>query len=142
MLKEIITKATNIFIQDALDSEAKPTQQIVQEACYVAKIDISGDENYEFFIYIDKKTLTTMAYMFLLEQAPSEDILQDLIQEIANIIIGKAKVLAGDKKLNFDISTPEFISSNSKASNNNDLELNFIFEKSIFSIIGKEKNAS
>ena len=139
MLKEIITKATNIFVQDALDTKAMPTQEVVQGECYVAQIDISGDENCEFFIYIDKKTLTKMAYMFLLEKNPSDEILKDLIQEIANIIIGKAKVLASEKNLNFDISTPKFVTTVGKIPLNSGLGLNFVFEENIFSIIGKEK---
>jgi CheY-specific phosphatase CheX len=139
MLKDAITRAVNIFVQDALDSKAKPTADFVKGKCYVAKIDIRGDENYEFFIYINKETLIKMAYMFLLEKNPTEDILKDLIKEIANIIIGKAKVLASEQKLNFDISTPDFVSTNQEITTDYDLILSFIFEKNIFSIIGKEK---
>ena len=140
MLKEILTQATYAFINEALGQEVKATKfKAMGDDFYVSKIHIKGEENYDFYIYIKKETLKKMALLFLYEKNPTEDILKDLIKEIANIIIGKAKVLASLKNIIFDISTPEFIRAGATPPKNNDLEINFMFEGRIFSIIGEEK---
>jgi CheY-specific phosphatase CheX len=103
---------------------------------YVAGIDINGDANHTVNLYIKRKTLEKMAYLFLFDETPDETVLTDLIQEIANLIVGKAKVVAAEKGLNFNISTPTFLSDNAQVSEN-DLEINFMFDDEIFSIAAK-----
>ena len=140
MLKEILTKATSVFVDTALDYDVKLVDSKPADGeFYASKIQISGEENYDFFIYIKKDTLSKMAYMFLFEENPNETMLQDLIKEIANVIVGKAKILASEQNINFDISTPDFVSNEATIPKQSDLELNFLFKDDIFSIIGQEK---
>lgn len=79
-----------------------------------------------------------MAYLFLFEEEPTDEILCDLIKEIANLIVGKAKVVASENGLCVDITTPNFICEDAQAIQN-DIEINFMFEGEIFSIAAKAK---
>lgn len=73
---------------------------------FVSKIEISGDENYEIFIVIPKRKLDYVSeYLF----GDKNYDVADLTNEIANMIVGNAKVIAAEKGMNFDISTPQFI---------------------------------
>lgn len=136
MLKKALIDATHFFVKDVLDSEVSLFESCPINSYYAAAIDIRGDANHSVTVYINKKSLAKMAYLFLFEENPDNDVLKDLIKEITNLIVGKAKVLAADAGLNFDISTPRFISDNTTV-DQNDLEINFMFENEIFSIAAK-----
>jgi len=73
---------------------------------FVSKIDIEGDLNYSVYILIPKKTLDLVSISLF---GDDDYNLADLSNEIANLIIGNAKVVAGENDVNFNISTPEFL---------------------------------
>ena len=136
MLKESLIEATKFFAKDVLDSEVTLFESCPIDSFYAAKIAISGDANYQIAVYINKQSLAKMAYLFLFEEDPDDATLTDLIKEITNLIVGKAKVIAAASGLSFDISTPDFISDNTTVSEN-DMEINFMFEDQVFSIAAK-----
>lgn len=138
MLRESLIEATQFFAKDVLASEVSLFESCPMGSFYAAQIAIQGDANYQIAVYINKESLVKMAYLFLFEENPDEATLTDLIKEIANLIVGKAKVIAAAGGLNFDISTPDFISDNTSVSEN-DLEINFMFEDQVFSIAAKAK---
>ncbi len=136
MLKESLIEATQFFAKDVLGSEVSLFESCPMDSFYAAQIAINGDANYRVAVYINKESLTKMAYLFLFEEDPDDATLKDLIKEVTNLIVGKAKVIAAGSGLNFDISTPDFISDNTTVSEN-DMEINFMFEDHVFSIAAK-----
>lgn len=138
MLKKSLIEATHFFAKDVLNSEVSLFESCPTDSFYAAQIDINGDANQTISVYINHNSLAKMAYLFLFEEDPTHDVLEDLIKEIANLIVGKAKVVAADLGLHFDISTPRFLSSDTKV-DASDMEINFIFEGDIFSIAAKAK---
>ncbi|WP_456479239.1 hypothetical protein [Nautilia sp.] len=73
---------------------------------FVSKISIKGDENYDIFLILPHEKLSYIAdYYFGDKNYDAED----LTKEIANQIIGNAKIIAAEKNINFEISVPEFL---------------------------------
>lgn len=136
MLKESLIEATKFFAKDVLDSEVTLFESCPMDSFYAAKIDIQGDESHSVTVYINQKSLEKMAYLFLFEENPDKEVLEDLIKEITNLIVGKAKVVASAGGFNFDISTPTFISDSTNVAEN-DMEINFLFDNEVFSIATK-----
>lgn len=136
MLKKSLIEATHFFAKDVLASEISLFESCPMGSFYAAQIGVMGDINYNITVYINKESLSKMAYLFLFEEDPDDETLKDLIKEISNLIVGKAKVVAAAEGLNFDISTPDFISDNTSV-DENDMEINFMFEDQIFSIAAK-----
>jgi len=100
----IIKKAVVNFI-DSVEAQIKDCNEPLKTG-YVSKISIEGDENYDIYIIIPHEKLSYIAnYYFGDEEYDAED----LTKEIANQIIGNAKIIAAEKDINFDISVPEFL---------------------------------
>jgi len=137
MLKETLIESTHFFAKEVLDTEVELYESCSLLPGYAANITIEGDENLTISIHILPKSLKKMAYLFLFEENPDEEILQDLICEITNLIVGRAKVYAAERhKLHFNISTPNYLGQD-VIIKQNDFEINFTFEDEVFSIIGK-----
>ena len=73
---------------------------------YISKIEVEGDLNYEIFLSFPKSTLDKVSILLFEDE---EYDLEDLLKEIANLIVGKAKVVASNKEIHFNISIPEFL---------------------------------
>ena len=136
MLRESLIEATQFFSHEVLGSEVSLFDYSPTHSAYAAMIDVNGDVNATVTVYINKKSLTRMAFLFLFEENPDEKALEDLIKEIANLIVGKAKVIAQEKSLAFDIGTPEFLAQDAVLQPN-DFEVNFMFEEEIFTLTAK-----
>jgi CheY-specific phosphatase CheX len=136
MIKDALIKSTQIFTKEVLDVETSIFESCPLYHAYSASIEVYGDVNYHIALYIPEKSLTKMAFLFLFEENPDTETLEDLIKEITNIIVGKSKMYATDNGINYKIKTPQFVGSNIKVEAN-DFDLNFTFEDEIFSIIGK-----
>jgi len=102
---------------------------------FVAKIDINGDENYEVFVVVPKLKLDYIAELWFGDSSDYDA--QDLVKEITNLIVGNAKVIAENKGINFDISTPEFLGEYENIEYNDILK--FKFKNRCFYVIFKEK---
>ncbi|MCV6608015.1 MAG: chemotaxis protein CheX [Campylobacterales bacterium] len=137
-LSKSIVVATEYFAKNVLMTELSVTDSRVGDGVYCSSIDVIGSENYTFFIYICNKSLTKMSSLFLYVDEPDETTKRDLVCEIANVIVGRAKVEASEKfDYKFDISTPKFIGTDEKVPSH-ELELNFLFEGETFTVIGKK----
>ena len=100
----IIKQAVNNFME-SIEAKAKEIKDVPKEG-YVAKISIYGDENYDTYLIVpDEKLLHLANYYFNDEKYDTKD----MTSEIANQIIGNAKIIATKKNVNFDISVPEFL---------------------------------
>jgi len=73
---------------------------------FISKIEVKGDINKTIYLCIPKETLDTVSMLLFGE---TEYDLPDLTNEIANLIVGNAKVIASKNNVNFNISTPEFL---------------------------------
>jgi len=102
---------------------------------FLSKISIDGDENYDIFVVVPKAKLDYIAELWFGDKEDYD--IADLTKEIANLIVGNAKVIAENKGLKFNISTPQFIGEY-KAIKYDDI-LKFKFENRCFYIIFKEK---
>ncbi len=136
MLRESLIEATQFFSKEVLDTEVSLFDYAPTHSAYAAAIPVKGDVNADVTVYINRKSLNKMALLFLFEENPDEAALVDLIREITNLIVGKAKVIAQEKGVAFDIGTPEFIGADALLSTN-DIEVNFMFEDEIFTVTAK-----
>ncbi len=134
LLQEALIEATRYFTRDILDTEAELFDSCPLTEAWAASIDITGDIESTVTIHIPQKSLEKMALLFLCEETPTEEVLTDLIGEIANLIIGRAKVTAKEKGLDITISTPRFHGNQEPIKGGADRHINFLFEGEVFSI--------
>jgi len=73
---------------------------------FVSQIEIRGDENLDIFLILPKDVLDTVSELLF---GDTDYDIEDLAKEIANLIVGNAKVLASEEDIHFDISTPKFL---------------------------------
>jgi len=100
---------------------------------FVSKIEINGDLNFDVYILIPKKTLDLVSISIF---GDDDYDLADLTNEIANLIIGNAKVVAAEGGVSFNISTPEFLD---KENVDYDKKVDLSIDNECFSILFKEK---
>ena len=86
-----------------------PTDSIMPlKKGYLSRISMIGTHN-DVFLLFDKVFLRIFCREFLGDHNPSEQALEDMAKELANLTVGRAKVMAQDFGKSFDISTPEFL---------------------------------
>jgi len=73
----------------------------------VAKISTKGDKNYDVYVIVPQIKLDYIAELWFGDSNDYDK--EDLLKEIANQIVGHAKVIAEKDGINFDITTPDFI---------------------------------
>lgn len=101
---------------------------------FVSKISIRGDENYDVYVVIPYEKLIYMSrYYFGEDECDSKD----LTNEIANLIIGNAKIIAAKKNINFNISTPEFLGEYKEIGYDEKLSFRFNRHKCFFILFKK-----
>ena len=101
----------------------------------VSKIIISGDKNLDVFVMSPVSKLSHIAELWFGDKDDYDK--QDLTNEIANLIVGNAKIIATSKGVNFDISTPEFLGEKSDIAYDDVLE--FKFKDECFYVMFKEQ---
>jgi L-lactate utilization protein LutB len=100
----IMKEAVKNFM-DSIEAKADECNEELKEG-FVGKISISGDENYDIYIIIPHEKLLYIAnYYFGEDDYDAED----MTKEIANQIVGNAKVVAAKKNVSFNIGIPEFL---------------------------------
>jgi CheY-specific phosphatase CheX len=102
---------------------------------YVSKIEIKGDQTADIYVVIPKRKLEYISkYWF----GDTNYDIKDLTNEIANLIIGNAKLIGNESNINFNISTPEFLG---EYKNNIDFDeiLSFKYKNVCFYILFKER---
>ena len=136
-------KATENFFRDILSLDIKKCKNTKAKDFFCSQINFfKADRKLTFNFYFKKETLKNISEILLFEREIDEKSMKDLTNEIANLIIGSAKVLAEneDEKSRFKISTPKFIGL-VKAS---DIDLSnaqlFKIKNRCFIIEMKEKN--
>ena len=72
----------------------------------ISEIKVQGDVNKGVYIFVPKETLDKISMLLF---GDTDYDLKDLTNEIANLIVGNAKVIASGENVNFNISTPKFL---------------------------------
>ena len=67
-----------------------------------------GEERRVATLWLQKPTLKKVSSILLFENDPDEETLEDLASELANFIVGHAKMLASDRSIPCTIATPRF----------------------------------
>ncbi len=104
------TSITEVFEQH-LGMKLSPCRNFPMQNGYKAQIPFSNRDENSFLatVWIQKSTLKKVSKILLFENEPDEKTLKDLTAELANFIVGHAKMLASDRNLSYKIETPEFI---------------------------------
>lgn len=134
LLEKALKEATVFFVNDILGAKADLFQSCALGSAWAASIAIKGDKECKITIYIADKSLTKMALLFLNEENPDMETKADLIKEITNLIVGKAKVVAQSEGMMFDIGTPTFEGDQKRVCHLADKSINFLFEDEVFTI--------
>lgn len=116
MLEKYINEAVFDTFKKQFDIGIENKEEIsVNENYYTSSIDIVfKDRNKTIVVYSSKDMLVNVASILLFEDNPDEDCLTDLNNEIANLVVGHAKVLASNDNYQFNIATPMFDGLSSK----------------------------
>ena len=76
---------------------------------YIAQIPFDdGETAYIARLWIRPATLKKIAKILLEESDPDESTLRDLAAEVANFVVGHAKMIASDRDLPYRMGTPRF----------------------------------
>ena len=110
-MKEAVIEATNNFCETIL---CELPQKTTASGNYFYGSAISILENgveHTWYLFFEKEVLGDIAYNLLFEENLDEDTLDDLLKEIANQIIGSAKVLLEEKYPGntYHLNVPEFM---------------------------------
>jgi len=131
-MNTILKEAIKNYVEsiEAKISECKTTPK----KGFVSKISINGDENMDIFVVLPEKKLDYIAELWFGDSDDYDK--DDLTNEIANQIVGNAKIIAQKKGKNFDISTPEYLGEYKKI--DYDEILKFKFKNRCFFVLMKE----
>jgi len=130
MEKFFIEAAKNFA--NSLGLEINDCKEEVKQG-YVSKIEISGDLNYDVYLLIPGKALSKVSFIFFCEE---ECDIEDMTNEIANLIVGNAKVVASEEGVSFNISTPTFLGDGKI---DYDKRLDLSLDDECFAILFKER---
>jgi CheY-specific phosphatase CheX len=130
---ELIKKSVKNYLK-SLDADFNECQDKNING-YVSKIEIIGDKKADIYVVIPPKKLEYISEYWFGEKNFDA---KDLTNEIANLIVGNAKVIGSEKNVNFNISTPEFLG---EYKNNIEFDdfLAFKYKDLCFYILFKEK---
>ena len=102
------TSIEEVFSQN-FGLETKPCETFPKKEGYTASIPFSdGTTDFEAEVWIDEPALKEMANILLFEENPDPETLEDLTSEVANFIVGHAKMVASDRNLPYRMETPVF----------------------------------
>lgn len=123
----IIEEALQRTFHDIFGGELKRDSHPIKLG-YVSQIPITHQQQTSYVHFIFKKELLVdVSSILLMDDHPDEDTLQDLTKELANLVVGCAKVMVSDKKESVDMGTPTFI-SHTKFDGRYDLRRSYQFQ--------------
>ena len=105
-MEKFFIKAAQNFAK-SIGAEVDHCKSDVKEG-YIGEVDIRGDENLNIYIVLPKDVLDIVSELLF---GDTDYDVEDLSKEIANLIVGNAKVLASEEDIHFNITTPKFSNS-------------------------------
>ncbi len=106
-----IEKAAANFSLHQLEIESQKATPDIQLRTFIAYIDIidAGGASKRVYIGCEHALMQRIAEVYLFEDESDEQTLTDLSLEVANMVIGSAKVIAEEEDIEpFTITTPHF----------------------------------
>lgn len=91
------------------------TKNEIDSEVVITYIDIESEDNKLYRVYVasDNSFLQTVTTLFLEEEDSDKQTMQDMMLELANLIVGSAKVIAENgNATNFNIKTPILLDTN------------------------------
>ncbi|MBD3823364.1 MAG: chemotaxis protein CheX [Epsilonproteobacteria bacterium] len=110
MLRTIIQAAENFCVHQIREEHALSTEPS-KERTLIAYIDIDADDSRSFRVFLacEKEFAQKVTKVFLDEDESDEETLKNMSLELANLIVGSAKVISEESGMNmFTIRTPHF----------------------------------
>ena len=107
MYTKYIKQATHSVFSDAFGHDVSEAEKNMRAGRYNSSIKIkTNDDDIDVFFTFNKKTLAKLVQDYMFEDSPDEETIVDFSCEMANLIVGTAKVFANDDNHMIDISTP------------------------------------
>lgn len=106
-----INEATHNFFTNIIGIDAVPAKSVGKDF-YGAAVALQEDQKEtQFYLLFKRNTLHEFSKALLFEDNLNEDDLNDLIKEVANLIIGSAKVILekNNPNIHYKIATPDFL---------------------------------
>lgn len=113
MLNTIVTASENFCIHQIAEPH-ETNDTISKKRTLIAYIDVETKtaQTHRVYIASDTNFIQRVAKLFLEEDESDEETLVDMLLEMANLIVGSAKVISEEINTNpFVISTPNFLKS-------------------------------
>lgn len=111
MIDDLITAAHN-FAQHQLEAASTLLHDLPEVRTLIAYIDITDQAGaaHRAYVACDETLMRSIASLFLGEEESDESTLRDVALEVANMVIGSAKVISEERGINpFNITTPHFV---------------------------------
>ncbi|MBN1838466.1 MAG: chemotaxis protein CheX [Campylobacterales bacterium] len=110
-MKEAVIEATHHFCETILCEIPQKIEELGEYFYGSAIALLENGSEHMWYLFFEKKVLDEIAFNLLFEENLSENDLDDLLKEIANQIIGSAKVLLEEKypENNYHLCVPEFM---------------------------------
>jgi len=109
MMKNLLdTSLHHIFTEYGF--EVKKCKSLPKHEGYTSEIPYLNEKREERVatIWVQKATLKKLCSLLIFEDNPDEATMEDMTKELANLIVGHAKMLAHNQNLEFDIKLPRF----------------------------------
>ncbi len=113
----IVNNLLNVSMHHVFENEfglkLEECKNIPNHSAYTATIPYRSYSKEQIAtIWVQKPTLKKLSNILLFDDNPDEETLEDLTKELANFIVGHAKMLAHNQDLDYDIKTPKFAGIN------------------------------
>lgn len=104
---ELIQESFSDIIEKSLGKKVREAK-IPLKRGYMSKISMIGEQT-DVFMVFNRAFLLIASQEMLFEENPDEQTLEDIARELANLTVGRAKVIAQEENRNFNISTPTYL---------------------------------
>ncbi len=106
---ELFRIAVKEVFQDNFGLQTAECDTLPEHEGFTAVIPFEEDSrHYEASIWVDPPLIENLSRILLEDEDPDEQTREDLTSELANFIVGHAKMLASDRAMPCSISTPRF----------------------------------
>ncbi|MDE7316386.1 MAG: chemotaxis protein CheX [Helicobacter sp.] len=110
-IKALLRDSFCVAIEQSLGESPKECVQKLSQG-YISSLAFSCEgDKYTLYIVSMLPFLQHISSVMLFDDEPSEEVLQDICKELANLVAGVAKVSANKNSVAFGIATPLFVGS-------------------------------
>ncbi|MDE6978827.1 MAG: chemotaxis protein CheX [Helicobacter sp.] len=108
-MKVLLRDSFCLAIEQSLGESPKECMQKLSQG-YISSLAFSCEgDKFTLYVVSTLQFLQHISSVMLFDDEPSEEILQDISKELANLVAGVAKVSANKNSVAFGIATPLFV---------------------------------